>query len=252
MHQPRNGPPVVTAPKLRWRYTLPAFPNEEGTYTEQYVIAARFTEAVQSLAQGRSIEQTVLACISNLGMFWILEVSTGLPLSCPIRLPYSTHLFTDDSTICFPVGYMSFAWTVPLSAPVHGSGGPPGGVLQTHGGEHSAVRVVDLPGDGARATELYCRTWAAPHTVLLRGHEARINALAFFPDHVRIATASADSTVRLWSARNGECLEVFHEHTASVTHVLVVQDSLGYLVVSGSEDGRVWARVIEEHTREAH
>ncbi|KAI0743555.1 hypothetical protein C8Q80DRAFT_846698 [Daedaleopsis nitida] len=72
-----------------------------------------------------------------------------------------------------------------------------------------------------------------PMAVVLRGHSARIHAFAFSPDGWYVATASADTTDKLWKTSDGSCVETLTEHTASVTHAVISADS----------DGRFWCRV---------
>lgn len=46
----------------------------------------------------------------------------------------------------------------------------------------------------------------------LQGHTGRVFGVAASPDGQRVASASRDSTVRVWDARTGECLEVIWGH----------------------------------------
>lgn len=82
------------------------------------------------------------------------------------------------------------------------------------------------------------------HLASLTGHEGEITSLVFLPDD-RIASASADRTIRIWDIdAPGQAVQVLDEHAGSVTHL-----SLGPnlstdapALVSASLDGsvRVW------------
>ena len=72
----------------------------------------------------------------------------------------------------------------------------------------------------------------------LVGHLSRIRALAVLPDG-RLASGSADCTIRLWDLATGVCTATFEGHSNSVTALAVLPDGR---LASGSDDGtiRLW------------
>ena len=70
------------------------------------------------------------------------------------------------------------------------------------------------------------------------GHSGSVTCGAFTPDGKSVCTGSADSTLRLWNPRSGECthtVQGFGYHTAALTCMDMAQNEA--LVVTGSEDG---------------
>jgi len=76
--------------------------------------------------------------------------------------------------------------------------------------------------------------------MVMAGHSAKVNGLAFSPDEESLATASADATVRLWDLKSGQTRMEFIGHTASINSVSF--DSSGQRLLTASDDGtaRIW------------
>jgi WD40 repeat protein len=81
--------------------------------------------------------------------------------------------------------------------------------------------------------------------------------VTFSPDGRRIVSGSADKTLKVWDARNGQEILSLQGHTGGIHSVAISPD--GRHIVSGSEDGklRVWASragqevlCLEGHTEE--
>ena len=74
----------------------------------------------------------------------------------------------------------------------------------------------------------------------LRGHTGPIYCPTYSPDGKRIATASADQTIKVWDAEDGRVLLTLRGHTHVVNCVTFSHD--GHLLASGGIDttARVW------------
>ena len=71
------------------------------------------------------------------------------------------------------------------------------------------------------------------------GHDAEVNSSSFSTDSTLLATGSNDSKVRVWNVYSGECVNVFENHTMSVTAVCFMYSNK--VVLSSSIDGTVRA-----------
>jgi WD40 repeat protein/predicted Ser/Thr protein kinase len=76
--------------------------------------------------------------------------------------------------------------------------------------------------------------------LLMRGHTRSVTGLAFSPNCDRLASSSADRTVRLWDVATGREICSFQRHTDRVSGVSYSPD--GNRIASGSYDGtiRIW------------
>jgi hypothetical protein len=82
------------------------------------------------------------------------------------------------------------------------------------------------------------RLWDAnsgKELLVLKGHMARIQSVAFSPDGLRIVTASWDQTAKLWEAASGKELLAFRGHGAGLQSVIFSAD--GQRILTGSMDG---------------
>ncbi|KAF8836007.1 WD40 repeat-like protein [Paxillus ammoniavirescens] len=79
----------------------------------------------------------------------------------------------------------------------------------------------------------------------MSGHEEYIRKIAYLPGGERIATCSADKTVRIWDVETGEQEGTTMEHEGEVYGLSVTRD--GKRVLSGGEDKRMSVWDVETH-----
>lgn len=79
------------------------------------------------------------------------------------------------------------------------------------------------------------------HYNTLSGHQANIRTVAFSPEGEMLATASVDSTVKLWN-RDGALIKTLTDHEAAVSFVAFSPD--GQMLATASEDqtAKLWRR----------
>ena len=109
-----------------------------------------------------------------------------------------------------------------------------------------AIDVVGLVGASLERALGFCGA--------MRGHTGGVSSAQFGPDGQNIVSASADKTVRVWSAVTGELLQTLKGHSEGVASAQFGPD--GRKIVSASADRtvRVWSAVSGEleQTLEGH
>jgi WD40 repeat protein len=71
----------------------------------------------------------------------------------------------------------------------------------------------------------------------LRGHSEYVSSVAFSQDGKRIASGSADRTIKIWDAEDGRQLMTLKGHSAKVVSVAFSPD--GRKIASGGGDGTI-------------
>jgi WD40 repeat protein len=97
---------------------------------------------------------------------------------------------------------------------------PDGGTLAT-GGDDRAVHLWDIPSGRER--------------LVMRGHAATVNGLAYMPDGKSIISVSADGRAISWDARTGQILEKVDGECGPLWSVAVSRD--GRWAALGGRDG---------------
>ena len=103
------------------------------------------------------------------------------------------------------------------------------GGLMASGCEDSTIRVYNSS---------WNQVWTSTNVV--NAQTSNVTAVAFSPDGTRLATASLDQTIKIWSTSDWSLQRTLTGHTDGVTSVAFSPN--GQKIVSGSMDGtiRVW------------
>jgi len=80
----------------------------------------------------------------------------------------------------------------------------------------------------------------SPCLQTLEGHSNRVISVAFSHDSARLASASDDSTVKIWDASSGECLQTLKGHSNWVNSVAFSHDSARLASASHDRTVKIW------------
>lgn len=85
--------------------------------------------------------------------------------------------------------------------------------------------------------------------LVLRGHKGPIRSLCFNPDGTRLASGSADDSIRIWNLKTGEQESIFKGHSDWLSDLVWLPGQAG--PISASLDGtvRIWSPRAEQQQR---
>jgi WD40 repeat protein len=72
------------------------------------------------------------------------------------------------------------------------------------------------------------------------GHSDQVRSVAFSHDSARLASASSDSTVKIWDAHSGACLQTLEGHIGPVNLVAFSHDSARLASASSDNTVKIW------------
>jgi WD40 repeat protein/serine/threonine protein kinase len=104
-----------------------------------------------------------------------------------------------------------------------------------------ALRANTIDNPPAQSRRVLAEAAYAPGTRrIFSGHTNQILGVAYSNNGERIASASADGTLRLWDAATGETIQRFTGHSAAVNDVAISRNGLQVLSASADGSARVW------------
>jgi WD40 repeat protein len=74
----------------------------------------------------------------------------------------------------------------------------------------------------------------------LEGHSNSVSSVAFSHDSTRLASASSDSTVKIWDASSGACLQTLKGHSGVVRSVAFSHNSTRLASASFDSTAKIW------------
>jgi len=92
---------------------------------------------------------------------------------------------------------------------------------------------------GVRVRPTMSDDWSACLQTL-EGHSSAVLSVAFSHDSTRLASASDDSTVKIWDASSGACLQTLEGHSSFVNSVAFSHDSTRLASASYDNTVKIW------------
>ena len=123
------------------------------------------------------------------------------------------------------------------------------GLAQRAWEENNVVRARELleevpreaAGRNLRGFEwYYLSRLCHPEELTLEGHAGSVSSVAFSPDGQRLASGSADQTVKIWDSATGKELFALKGHAGRVTSVAFSPDGQRLASGSGDKTVKIW------------
>jgi WD40 repeat protein/transcriptional regulator with XRE-family HTH domain len=135
---------------------------------------------------------------------------------------------------------------VPNPGPILAIAFSPDGTRLATAGVAGTARVWSLPQGPGSAGDASPGIPTAKLLFMLVGHTAAVEAIAFSPDGKRLATASDDSTTKIWDAQTGQELMTLTGHTGGVFGVAFSPDGTRLATAGGDGVVRFYALRVED------
>jgi WD40 repeat protein len=103
--------------------------------------------------------------------------------------------------------------------------------------ERESVRRPYVP---AAELALFNGSQKGGETALLKGHDDAVDSAAFSPDGMRVVTASADTTARIWDAATAAQVAVLKGHDEKVWSAAFSPDGRRIVTASQDKTARIW------------
>ncbi len=228
-HRPQTGETDLRG--FEWHYLNRLFPADLLVLEH----AGRVTSVAYS-PDGKRLATHSAGTAGNIqgGTLSVWDAHTGARLFSQPAGVFATATFSPDGKRVFALAKILDAETGKELLSLSGSGGG-FGVAFFPDGKRLATGTSR---DGQPAIGI--AIWDAQtgeRLLTLEGHTAQLRGLAISPDGKRLASASADKTVKLWDAESGQILHTLEGHAEAVFGVAYCSD--GKRVASASSDKTV-------------
>ena len=74
----------------------------------------------------------------------------------------------------------------------------------------------------------------------LEGHTSRITCIEMIKDRLHIASGSRDTTIRIWNAKTGKCINILKGHSRSISCLAAMSDNIRLISSALEENIKIW------------